>query len=41
VTEERLLGLAGRESDLFHDRAARLADAYRRRARAVAARLKV
>jgi hypothetical protein len=40
-TEERLLELAGREADLFHDRAARLADAYRRRARAVAARLKV
>ena len=40
TTEERLLALAGGETDLFRDRAARLADAYRRRARAVAARLK-
>jgi uncharacterized protein (DUF488 family) len=40
ATEERLLELNGAEGDLFLDRAARLADAYRRRARAVAARLK-
>jgi uncharacterized protein (DUF488 family) len=41
TTEERLLALAGRQGgDLFHDRAGRLADAYRRRARAVAARAK-
>ena len=40
ATERRLLALAGGEADLFRDRAARLADAYRRRARAVAARLK-
>jgi uncharacterized protein (DUF488 family) len=38
--EERLLELTGAGTDLFRDRAARLADAYRRRARAVAARLK-
>jgi uncharacterized protein (DUF488 family) len=40
TTEERLLELTGAGTDLFRDRAARLADAYRRRARAVAARLK-
>ena len=40
ATEERLLALAGGETDLFRDRPARLAEAYRRRARAVAARLK-
>ena len=40
ATEERLLALAGGEADLFHDRADRLAHAYRRRAQAVAARLK-
>ncbi|MEA2907512.1 MAG: hypothetical protein QOI12_4899 [Alphaproteobacteria bacterium] len=41
--EDRLLALAAkadRQADLFRDRGARLADAYRRRARAVAARLK-
>jgi uncharacterized protein (DUF488 family) len=38
VTEQRLLELAGGEADFFHDHASRLADAYRRRARAVAAR---
>jgi uncharacterized protein (DUF488 family) len=42
ATEGRLLALAGSETaDLFRDRAARLADAYRRRGRAIAARLKV
>jgi uncharacterized protein (DUF488 family) len=40
ATEERLLELAGVERDFFHDRPARLADAYHRRARTVAARLK-
>jgi uncharacterized protein (DUF488 family) len=40
ATEQRLLELAGGEADLFRDPAARLADAYQRRARAVAARLK-
>ncbi len=40
VTEQRLLELAGREGDLFRDPATLLADAYRRRARAVAARVK-
>jgi uncharacterized protein (DUF488 family) len=41
ATEERLLALASKEGgDLFHDRPARLADAYRRRARSVAARAK-
>jgi uncharacterized protein (DUF488 family) len=42
VTQERLLALAddGKGPDLFHDRPSRLADAYRRRARAVAARAK-
>jgi uncharacterized protein (DUF488 family) len=38
ATERRLLELAGGEADLFRDPAARLADAYRRRARAIAAR---
>ena len=41
VTEQRLLKLAGGEADLFGDLAARLADAYRQRARRVAARRKV
>jgi len=41
VTEQRLLTLAGGEADLFGDLAARLADAYRQRARRVAARRKV
>jgi uncharacterized protein (DUF488 family) len=41
ATEERLLALAGYDADLFRDRAGRLADAYRCRAQAVAARLKV
>ena len=40
ATEARLLALAGGEADLFRAPAARLADAYRRRARAVAARAK-
>ena len=40
VSEQRLLALAGGEADLFRDPASRLADAYRRRARAVAARRK-
>jgi uncharacterized protein (DUF488 family) len=40
ATEERLLALAGAEVDLFRDRAERLAQAYRRRAQRVAARLK-
>jgi uncharacterized protein (DUF488 family) len=43
ATEERLLALAGKkgaDADLFDDRPARLAQAYRRRARAVAARAK-
>jgi uncharacterized protein (DUF488 family) len=40
ATEERLLALAGGDADLFRDRAERLAHAYRRRAQAVAARLK-
>jgi uncharacterized protein (DUF488 family) len=40
ATEERLLALAGGEADLFCDRAERLAQAYRRRAQAVGARLK-
>ena len=42
-TEERLLALGSgkaKEADLFQDRSMRLADAYRRRARAVAARVK-
>ena len=37
-TEDRLLALASTNGDLFSDRAGRLAEAYRRRARAVAAR---
>ena len=41
MTEQRLLKLAGGEADLFGDPAARLADAYRQRARRVAARRKV
>jgi uncharacterized protein (DUF488 family) len=41
ATEDRLLALAAKQgADLFQDRGARLADAYRRRARAVAARSK-
>jgi uncharacterized protein (DUF488 family) len=43
ATEERLLALGGKkgaDADLFDDRPARLAEAYRRRARAVAARAK-
>src|SRR5262249_35215465 len=40
ATEERLLALGGGEVDLFRDRAERLAQAYRRRAQAVGARLK-
>jgi uncharacterized protein (DUF488 family) len=42
ATEERLLALATNDGggDLFHDRSTRLADAYRRRARSVAARAK-
>jgi uncharacterized protein (DUF488 family) len=40
ATEERLLALAGHDADLFRDGAERLAHAYRRRAQAVAARLK-
>jgi uncharacterized protein (DUF488 family) len=40
VTEQRLLKIAGGEADLFGDPTARLADAYRQRARRVAARRK-
>jgi uncharacterized protein (DUF488 family) len=40
MTEERLLKLAGAEADLFSDPSSRLADAYRRRARAIASRRK-
>src|SRR5215470_11283551 len=40
ATEQALLALAGGEADLFRDRAERLAHAYRRRAQAVAARIK-
>jgi len=40
AAEERLLAFAGSEADLFRERADRLAQAYRRRAQAVAARLK-
>ena len=40
ATEERLLAFAGGDADLFRSRADRLAHAYRRRAQAVAARLK-
>jgi uncharacterized protein (DUF488 family) len=39
TTEERLLAATGMSDDLFRDRTARLAEAYRRRERAVAARL--
>ena len=40
ATESRLLALAGEEATLFDDPATRLADAYRRRARKVAYRIK-
>jgi len=40
ATEARLLALAGDQADLFRAPAGRLAEAYRRRARAVAARAK-
>jgi hypothetical protein len=40
ATEERLLGRAGAADDLFGGRAVRLAQAYRARARKVAAQLK-
>jgi uncharacterized protein (DUF488 family) len=42
ATEERLLAIAAKDggSDLFYDRSARLTDAYRRRARSVAAKAK-
>src|SRR5215470_10557626 len=40
MTEQRLLALPGGEVDLFRDPAQRLADAYRRRARAIATRVK-
>ncbi len=40
ATEERLLGRAGAADDLFGGRAARLAQAYRARARKVAAKFK-
>jgi uncharacterized protein (DUF488 family) len=40
LTEERLLGRAGGAEDLFGDRAARLAQAYRARARKAAAHIK-
>src|SRR6476661_2554003 len=39
ATETRLLALMGDSDDLFHDGPNRLADAYRQRARAIAARL--
>ena len=39
ATEDRLLALAKTGDDLFHDRGARLAEAYRRRNRAIAPRL--
>ena len=41
-TEDRLLAMTvrGKTADLFHDRGTRLAETYRRRARAVAARAK-
>jgi uncharacterized protein (DUF488 family) len=41
ATEDRLLALAGEQADLFRDRATRLDAAYRRRARAIAARIKI
>jgi uncharacterized protein (DUF488 family) len=40
ATEQRLLALSGGEDDLFRGPASRLADAYRRRSRAIAARVK-
>src|SRR5712691_11232018 len=40
ATQDRLLALSGGETDLFRDGAERLAHAYRRRAQAVAARIK-
>jgi uncharacterized protein (DUF488 family) len=40
TTEQRLLALTGADEDLFRDRAARLADAYRQRARGIAAKRK-
>ena len=40
ATEKRLLDLVGGEADLFRDPSIRLAEAYQRRARAVAARVK-
>jgi uncharacterized protein (DUF488 family) len=40
ATEARLLALAGGAPDLLRDDAGRLADAYRRRARSIAARIK-
>ena len=40
ATEERLLALAGGAPDFIRDEGQRLADAYRRRARSVGARLK-
>src|SRR5262249_2294584 len=40
ATEQRLLAVTGGETDLFRDPAERLAHAYRRRAQAVAARIK-
>jgi uncharacterized protein (DUF488 family) len=39
-TEERLLALSGKSADLFADRKARLAEAYRKRMRAAGTRLK-
>jgi hypothetical protein len=39
-TEERLLALSRKSADLFADRKARLAEAYRKRTRAAGARLK-
>jgi uncharacterized protein (DUF488 family) len=40
TTEKRLLDLVGGEADLFREPAGRLAEAYRRRAHAIAARVK-
>jgi uncharacterized protein (DUF488 family) len=40
ATEQRLLALTGGGEDLFRDHATRLAEAYRRRARAIAAKRK-
>jgi uncharacterized protein (DUF488 family) len=40
ATEDHLLALAGEKADLFRDRATRLEAAYRRRARAIASRIK-